>query len=63
MARHSKNNCSGAVFTYAERQKLQYGTQKQRLGKDSLGQWDACGLCLQGLVEPLLWYAPCRHAS
>ncbi|KAJ3117518.1 hypothetical protein HDU96_006447 [Phlyctochytrium bullatum] len=32
MSRHSKNNTALGFFTYAERQKLSYGTQKQRLG-------------------------------
>jgi nitric oxide synthase-interacting protein len=54
MSRHSKNNTSRPIFTYAERQKLKdYGTIKQRLGKDSLKDFDACSLCLHNLVMPL----------
>jgi nitric oxide synthase-interacting protein len=57
MSRHSKNNTSRPIFTYAERQKLKdYGTIKQRLGKDSLKDFDACSLCLHNLVMPLAWY-------
>ena len=37
MSKHSKNNTSSNVFTYAERQKLKgvYGTVEQRIGQDS----------------------------
>ena len=36
MSRHSKNNTSSSVFTYAERKMIKdFGTQKQRLGVDS----------------------------
>lgn len=57
MSRHSKNNTSRPIFTYAERQKLKdYGTINQRLGKDSLKDFDACSLCLHALVMPLAWY-------
>ncbi|XP_019168910.1 PREDICTED: uncharacterized protein LOC109164819 [Ipomoea nil] len=34
--RHSKNNNDLAFFTYDEKRKLGYGTQKERLGKDSI---------------------------
>ncbi|KAF2602461.1 hypothetical protein F2Q70_00026104 [Brassica cretica] len=34
--RHSKNNNDLAYFTYDEKKKLGYGTQKERLGKDSI---------------------------
>jgi len=53
MSRHAKNNCSSAVFTSYERSKLNYGTQKTRLGKDSIKSWDCCSLCLQQLIDPL----------
>eukprot|EP01112_Ceratiomyxa_fruticulosa_P013766 TRINITY_DN3887_c0_g1_i5.p1 TRINITY_DN3887_c0_g1~~TRINITY_DN3887_c0_g1_i5.p1 ORF type:complete len:288 (+),score=68.63 TRINITY_DN3887_c0_g1_i5:735-1598(+) len=53
MSRHAKNNCSSAVFTSYERSKLNYGTQKTRLGKDSIKSWDCCSLCLQPLIEPV----------
>ncbi|KAL7754078.1 hypothetical protein RI367_000057 [Sorochytrium milnesiophthora] len=53
MPRHSKNNTASAVFTYAERERLSYGTQKQRLGRDSFRPFHACFLCLQSATEPL----------
>ncbi|KAI9139246.1 hypothetical protein BKA69DRAFT_1030675 [Paraphysoderma sedebokerense] len=53
MPRHSKNNTASSVFTYAEREKLKYGTQKQRLGRDSFRDFDACYLCLNKAREPL----------
>jgi len=53
MSRHAKNNTASAVFTYYERSRLKYGTQKQRLGKDSMKHFDACSLCLQPVVDPL----------
>ena len=51
--RHSKNNNDLAFFTYDERKKLGYGTQKERLGKDSIKPFDACCICLQPLIDPL----------
>ncbi|KAJ7557475.1 hypothetical protein O6H91_05G127900 [Diphasiastrum complanatum] len=51
--RHSKNNNDLAFFTYDERRKLGYGTQKERLGKDSIKPFDACCICLKALVDPL----------
>ncbi|KAJ3375614.1 hypothetical protein GGF31_002817 [Allomyces arbusculus] len=53
MPRHSKNNTASAVFTYAERSRLSYGTQKQRLGKDSKRNFDDCFQCLQTAVDPM----------
>ncbi|KAJ3034214.1 hypothetical protein HDV00_005261 [Rhizophlyctis rosea] len=52
MSRHSKNNTALAFFTYAEKQKLNYGTQKQRVGRDSMRNFDACFLCLQTARDP-----------
>jgi nitric oxide synthase-interacting protein len=53
MTRHSKNNTAGAFFTSAERAKLEYGTQSQRLGRESFRRADACHLCLKVAVEPV----------
>nr|GLL28814.1 Os07g0551501 [Ipomoea trifida] len=39
--RHSKNNNDLAFFTYDEKRKLGYGTQKERLEKDSIKPFDA----------------------
>eukprot|EP00850_Spirogloea_muscicola_P009924 SM000057S18354 [mRNA] locus=s57:144142:146424:- [translate_table: standard] len=51
--RHSRNNNDLAIFTYEEKRKLGFGSQRERLGKDSIKQFDACCLCLQRLLEPL----------
>ncbi|KAH9610688.1 hypothetical protein KSS87_003697 [Heliosperma pusillum] len=51
--RHSKNNNDLAFFTYDEKRKLGYGTQKERLGKDSIKPFDACSLCLKPVIDPL----------
>ncbi|THG14932.1 E3 ubiquitin-protein ligase CSU1-like [Camellia sinensis] len=42
-----------AFFTYDEKRKLGYGTQKERLGKDSVKPFDACSLCLKPLIDPM----------
>ncbi|GAB2298745.1 E3 ubiquitin-protein ligase csu1 [Dionaea muscipula] len=51
--RHSKNNNDLAFFTYDEKRKLGYGTQKERLGRDSIKPFDACCLCLKPVISPL----------
>ncbi|XP_073134367.1 E3 ubiquitin-protein ligase CSU1 [Henckelia pumila] len=51
--RHSKNNNDLAIFTYNEKRQLGYGTQKERLGKDSIKPFDACCLCLKTFIEPM----------
>ncbi|KAI8800286.1 hypothetical protein BJ742DRAFT_87292 [Cladochytrium replicatum] len=53
MSRHSKNNTAASFFTAAEREQLKYGTQKQRIGRDSLKDYNACFLCLQAARDPL----------
>jgi nitric oxide synthase-interacting protein len=53
MTRHSKNNTAGAFFTSAERAKLDYGTQSQRLGRESFRRPDSCHVCLQVAVDPV----------
>ncbi|KAI9330960.1 hypothetical protein BDR26DRAFT_938617 [Obelidium mucronatum] len=53
MSRHSKNATSLAFFTNAEREKLTYGTRKQRMGRDSMRNFDACFLCLQTARDPM----------
>mmetsp|Transcript_38120 Transcript_38120/g.93662 ORF Transcript_38120/g.93662 Transcript_38120/m.93662 type:complete len:325 (+) Transcript_38120:149-1123(+) len=57
-AKHSKNNCAGSVFTKAERDKDKgsegYGTVVQRLGKDSIKDFDVCSLCLQPCKDPVI---------
>ncbi|KAJ8761607.1 hypothetical protein K2173_004383 [Erythroxylum novogranatense] len=51
--RHSKNNNDLAFFTYEEKKKLGYGTQRERLGKDSIKPFDACSLCLKPFIDPM----------
>ncbi|KAI9271409.1 hypothetical protein BY458DRAFT_509377 [Sporodiniella umbellata] len=53
MPRHSKNNTASSVFTYHEASKLEYGTKKQRLGRDSFRDYNACFLCLQIARDPV----------
>jgi nitric oxide synthase-interacting protein len=53
MSRHSKNNTSNPIFTYYERQKHKYGTISQRIGSDSVKNFDSCSLCLQTAIEPV----------
>nr|XP_019707297.1 E3 ubiquitin-protein ligase CSU1 isoform X1 [Elaeis guineensis] len=51
--RHSKNNDDLAFFTYDEKRKRGYGTQREHLGKDSIKPFDACCLCLMPFIDPL----------
>ncbi|ORZ00409.1 hypothetical protein BCR43DRAFT_140319 [Syncephalastrum racemosum] len=53
MPRHSKNNTASSVFTYHESKSLDYGTKKQRIGRDSYREYDACFLCLQTARDPV----------
>ncbi|KAF9233363.1 hypothetical protein BU15DRAFT_90389 [Melanogaster broomeanus] len=53
MAKHSKNNTASSVFSYAEKQKTEYGTKRQRLGNESMKNFDACALCLQRARDPM----------
>ncbi|KAF7967512.1 hypothetical protein HWV62_41430 [Athelia sp. TMB] len=53
MTKHSKNNTASSIFSYAERQKSEYGTKKKRLGNESMRRFDACSLCLNRAREPL----------
>ncbi|CAI2371699.1 unnamed protein product [Moneuplotes crassus] len=54
MSRHSKNNTALGIFTYAEKNMLKgYGSQKNRLGKDSFKNFEACTLCLTRVKDPV----------
>lgn len=53
MGKHSKNNCARPIFTPYERSLTKYGTQKQRLGHDSLNPFGYCALTLQPFVNPV----------
>ncbi|KAJ2058379.1 hypothetical protein GGI17_005098 [Coemansia sp. S146] len=61
MVRHSKNNTASGVFTYAERQMVDYGTKTKRLGNDSKRAFDACYLCLNTARVPMV--CPSGHIS
>ncbi|KAH8929384.1 hypothetical protein BT69DRAFT_1311195 [Atractiella rhizophila] len=56
MTRHSKNNTAGSAFTYHERQSLNvdYGSKRQRLGAESMLQFDSCTLCQSSAREPMV---------
>ncbi|KAJ2094146.1 hypothetical protein GGI09_005564 [Coemansia sp. S100] len=61
MVRHSKNNTASGVFTYAERQMVDYGTKSKRLGSDSKRPFDSCYLCLNTARVPMV--CPSGHIS
>ena len=54
MSRHSKNPCSAPVFSHAERARLKYGTQRERLGSESQKLFNACEICLHTAESPVL---------
>ncbi|XP_022917990.1 nitric oxide synthase-interacting protein homolog [Onthophagus taurus] len=58
MTRHARNCTAGAVYTYHEKKKdaaaSGYGTNKQRLGKDSVKDFDCCSLSLQPCRNPVI---------
>lgn len=60
MTRHARNCTAGAVYTYHEKKKdaqaSGYGTNAQRLGKDSVKDFDCCSLSLQPCKNPVITY-------
>uniref|UniRef100_A0A224Z569 Nitric oxide synthase-interacting protein homolog n=1 Tax=Rhipicephalus zambeziensis TaxID=60191 RepID=A0A224Z569_9ACAR len=58
MTRHARNCTAGAVYTYHEKQKdtqtCGYGTQRMRLGKDAVKDFDCCCLSLQPCRNPVI---------
>uniref|UniRef100_A0A1A9V5R3 Nitric oxide synthase-interacting protein homolog n=1 Tax=Glossina austeni TaxID=7395 RepID=A0A1A9V5R3_GLOAU len=58
MTRHARNCTAGAVYTYNEKKKdaneSGYGTNAQRLGKDSVKPFDCCCLTLQPCRNPVI---------
>ncbi|GFR51939.1 hypothetical protein Agub_g14460 [Astrephomene gubernaculifera] len=54
--RHSKNAgvMGSESLTYAERKALGFGTVKERVGKDSLGNYDDCCLTLMEAKDPVI---------
>lgn len=58
MTRHARNCTAGAVYTYHEKRKdaaaSGYGTDAQRVGKDSVKDFDCCCLTLQPCRDPVI---------
>ncbi|XP_014479976.1 PREDICTED: nitric oxide synthase-interacting protein homolog [Dinoponera quadriceps] len=58
MTRHARNCTAGAVYTYHEKKKdaaaSGYGTNTQRVGKDSVKDFDCCCLMLQPCRNPVI---------
>lgn len=58
MTRHARNCTAGAVYTYHEKKKdaaaSGYGTQNERVGKDSVKSFDCCSLTLQPCRNPVM---------
>ena len=56
MGRHSKQagGMGSENLTHAERAALGFGTAVERLGKDSIKDFDACALCLQPVQDPVV---------
>ena len=56
MGRHSKQagGMGSENLTHAERSALGFGTAVERLGKDSVKDFDACALCLQPVEDPVV---------
>ena len=52
--RHAKNNTALGFFTKHERDRLQWGTKRMRLGKDSIKKFDACAICLKLCQNPMV---------
>ena len=52
--RHAKNNTALGFFTKYERDRLEWGTKRVRLGKDSIKKFDACTICLKLCSNPVM---------
>lgn len=63
MTRHARNCTAGAVYTYHEKRKdaaaSGYGTNTQRVGKDSVKDFDCCCLTLQPCRNPVITFVYC----
>lgn len=55
MPRHSKNNTASGHFTKAEFEMLRdvWGSQRARLGAESMRHYDQCALCLHTVEQPV----------
>lgn len=58
MTRHGKNCTASSVYSYHERQRdarvSGFGTLHERLGADSIKEFDCCCLTLQPCKEPMV---------
>ena len=58
MTRHGRNATASTVYSHHERQKdareSGYGSDKVRLGKDSIKEFDCCSLTLQPCKQPVV---------
>ena len=54
MTRHAKNQCTQAHYSQAERKADGYGSQKQRLGGESLLPFGTCCISLKPVVDPMV---------
>jgi len=58
MTRHARNSTAGSVYTYHEKKKdaasSGFGTERQRLAKDSVKGFDCCNLTLQSARTPVI---------
>ncbi|XP_070508440.1 nitric oxide synthase-interacting protein homolog [Chironomus tepperi] len=58
MTRHARNSTAGSVYTYHEKKKDSktsgFGTEHQRLAKESLKSFDCCNLTLQPCELPVI---------
>ncbi|MFH4973956.1 hypothetical protein AB6A40_000665 [Gnathostoma spinigerum] len=58
MTRHGKNSTASAVYSYSERKKdakeSGYGTLHERLGADSVKEFDCCSITLQPCRDPVI---------
>jgi len=65
MTRHARNCTAGAVYTYHEKKKdaaaSGYGTNTQRVGKDSVKDFDCCCLTLQPCRNPVITCVSCIY--
>lgn len=65
MTRHARNCTAGAVYTYHEKKKdaaaSGYGTNTQRVGKDSVKDFDCCCLTLQPCRNPVITFVYLRY--
>ncbi len=54
MGKHSKNVTNAPTFRHKERAQLDWGTQTQRVGADSLKALAGCGVCLHVATTPVI---------